>query len=70
METSDQYGPVSENVAVHRDPGPDGYREVTEVPITVKGADTFMPEGYLDGFKTTDSKSIEDGLIVRFYERS
>ena len=43
---------------------------VTEVPITVKGADTFMPEGYLDGFKTTDSKSIEDGLIVRFYERS
>ena len=43
---------------------------VTEVPITVKGADTFMPEGYLDSFKATDSKPIEDGLIVRFYERS
>src|SRR5256885_6491634 len=43
---------------------------VTEVPITVKGADTFMPEGYLGDFKSTHSKPIEDGLIVRFYERS
>ena len=43
---------------------------ITEVPVTVKGADTFMPRGYLDGFEATDSKSIEEGLTVRFYERA
>lgn len=43
---------------------------ITEVPITVKGADTFMPEGYLDGFKATDSKPIGDGLTVEIYERA
>lgn len=41
---------------------------VTEVPLTVSGADAFMPEGYLEGFKEVDSKSIGDGLIVKFYE--
>ncbi|HEY3581244.1 MAG TPA: dihydrofolate reductase [Pyrinomonadaceae bacterium] len=43
---------------------------ITEVPVTVKGADTFMPEGYLDGFEATDSKPIGDGLTVRFYDRA
>jgi dihydrofolate reductase len=43
---------------------------VTEVPVTVKGADTFMPEGYLRNFKETDSKQIGEGLTARFYERS
>ena len=43
---------------------------ITEVPVTVKGADTFMPEDYLHGFEATDSKSIGDGLTVQFYERS
>jgi dihydrofolate reductase len=42
---------------------------ITEVPVKVSGADAFMPEGYLDGFKATDSKSIEEGLTVRVYER-
>ena len=42
---------------------------ITEVPLTVKGADAFMPRGYLDGFKATDSKPIEGGLTVKFYER-
>jgi dihydrofolate reductase len=42
---------------------------ITEVPITVKGADTFMPKGYLDGFKATDLKPIGDGLTVKTYER-
>ena len=41
---------------------------ITEVPLTVSGADTFMPEGYLEGFKEVDSKSLGDDLIVRFYE--
>ena len=43
---------------------------ITEVPLTVKAADAFMPEGYLDGFKATDSKPIGDGLTVRVYERA
>ncbi len=42
---------------------------ITEVPLTVSGADAFMPEGYLDGFKEVDSKSIGDDLVVKFYER-
>jgi dihydrofolate reductase len=42
---------------------------ITEVPLTVSGADAFMPEGYLDAFKEVDSKSLGDDLIVKFYER-
>jgi len=41
---------------------------ITEVPLTVSGADAFMPEGYLEGFKVVDSKSLDEGLMVRFYE--
>ncbi len=43
---------------------------ITEVPLTVAGADAFMPDGYLDGFKATDSRELEEGLVVKFYERS
>jgi dihydrofolate reductase len=43
---------------------------ITEVPLTVKGADAFMPRGYLDGFRATDSKPIGDGLTVKVYERA
>lgn len=42
---------------------------ITEVPLTVKGADAFMPEGYLDGFKERNSEQIGDGLVAHFYER-
>jgi dihydrofolate reductase len=42
---------------------------ITEVPLTVSGADAFMPTGYLDGFKVVDSKSIGDDLVVKFYNR-
>jgi dihydrofolate reductase len=43
---------------------------VTEVPLSVEGADTFMPEDYLQGFKATDSLSLEENLKVTFYERT
>ena len=43
---------------------------ITEVPLTVKGADAFMPNGYREGFKETDSKPIGDGLVVKYYERA
>lgn len=42
---------------------------VTEIPMTVEDADTFMPEGYLEGFKPSDSLVLEENLSVTFYER-
>jgi dihydrofolate reductase len=42
---------------------------VTEVPVQAEGADTFMPQGFLYGFKAVDSTSLDDGLKVVFYER-
>lgn len=41
---------------------------ITEVPLTVSGADAFMPKDYLDGFKEVDSKKLDEGLVVKFYE--
>jgi dihydrofolate reductase len=43
---------------------------VTEVPLTVEGADVFVPENYLDGFQRVGSKQLEEGLIVGFYEKT
>ena len=42
---------------------------VTEVPLTVEGADTLVPANYLDGFHRVGSKELDEGLIVRYYER-
>lgn len=42
---------------------------VTEVPLVVEEADTFMPEDYLRGFKPYDSRHLEENLKVTFYER-
>lgn len=42
---------------------------ITEVPLTVQGADAFMPRGYVEGFKVIDSKSLEDGLVVKVFNR-
>ena len=41
---------------------------VTEVPLTIAGADAFVPENYLEGFRSTDSRELEENLTVRFYE--
>ena len=43
---------------------------VTEVPLTVEGADTFMPANFLEGFRPYDSRELGDGLKVTFYERA
>nr|AIA18269.1 Dihydrofolate reductase [uncultured bacterium] len=43
---------------------------VTEVPMNVEGADAFMPEDYLDGFKRLGTKKLEDDLRVVTYEKS
>lgn len=42
---------------------------VTEIPIKVEAADTFMPKDYLRGFKPYASLELEENLKVTFYER-
>src|ERR1043165_6496506 len=42
---------------------------ITEVPLTVQGADAFMPVGFLEGFELEESKSLDDDLVVKFYNR-
>lgn len=43
---------------------------VTEVPLAIEGAEAVMPEGFLDGFRATQSRQLEDNLKATFYERS
>lgn len=42
---------------------------VTEVPLSVEGADTFMPQNFLDGFEMYELRQLDEGLKVKFYER-
>ncbi|MBD0372756.1 MAG: dihydrofolate reductase [Pyrinomonadaceae bacterium] len=42
---------------------------VTEVPLTVEGADTFMPKDFLQNFTPYDSLKLEENLTVTFYQR-
>jgi dihydrofolate reductase len=43
---------------------------VTEVPLSVEGADTFMPAGFLEGFRAYDTRQLGDDLKATFYARS
>ena len=43
---------------------------VTEVPLTVEGADAFVPENYLEGFTKSESRQLGEGLMVLFYDRA
>ena len=43
---------------------------VTEVPLTVEGADTFMPAAFLKGFRAYDTRTLDEVLKVTFYERA
>ncbi|HET6890944.1 MAG TPA: dihydrofolate reductase [Pyrinomonadaceae bacterium] len=43
---------------------------VTEVPMTVEGADAFVPENYLEGFTRIETKKIGEDLIVSYYVRT
>jgi dihydrofolate reductase len=42
---------------------------VTEIPLAVEDADTFMPENFLEGFESYGSLELEENLKVTFYER-
>ncbi|HEX8351896.1 MAG TPA: dihydrofolate reductase [Pyrinomonadaceae bacterium] len=43
---------------------------VTEVPLAVEGADTFMPPDFLRHFRPHDTRDLGDGLKVTSYERA
>jgi dihydrofolate reductase len=43
---------------------------VTEVPLTVEDADTFMPRDFLAGFELEDQTDLGDGLLVKVFRRS
>jgi dihydrofolate reductase len=43
---------------------------VTEIPLAVEGADTFMPTDFLRNFRPQRSLSLADDLKVTFYERT
>lgn len=42
---------------------------VTEIPLAVEDADTFMPQDYLRGFKPDETQQLEENLKMTFYER-
>ena len=43
---------------------------VTDVPLVVEGADTFMPPDFLEGFHPSDTHDLGDGLKVTAFERA
>ena len=43
---------------------------VTEVPLSIDGADTFMPQNYLRNFTPSRTLTLADELKVTFYERA
>src|SRR5215813_857665 len=43
---------------------------VTEVPLSVEGADIFMPANFLEGFEMYELRQLDEGLRVKFYERT
>ena len=42
---------------------------VTEVPLMVDDADTFMPRDFLSGFEQVEVKKLDDNLVVKIFHR-
>jgi dihydrofolate reductase len=42
---------------------------VTQIPIEIEGADTFMPAGFTEGFTRLESKELTEGLMVETFHR-
>jgi dihydrofolate reductase len=42
---------------------------VTEIPLVIEDADTFMPDDFLTDFALTDSHDLGEGLMAKFLER-
>jgi dihydrofolate reductase len=43
---------------------------VTEIPLIVEDADTFMPTDFLNGFELYELRQLDAGLRTKFYERA
>ena len=43
---------------------------VTEIPLAVPDADTFMPTDFLRGFAPTGQQQLEENLFVKIYART
>src|SRR5262249_46076864 len=43
---------------------------VTEIPLTVEDADTFLPANFLDVFELKETKELSEGLQVKVFERA
>jgi len=43
---------------------------VTEVPLSVQGADTFITPNFLAGFELYEVRQLDEELRAKFYERS
>jgi dihydrofolate reductase len=43
---------------------------VTEIPLAVEQADTFVPADFLDGFELYEVRQLDQDLRVKFYERA
>ncbi len=42
---------------------------VTDIPLTIQGADTVMPPDFLDDFQLSETRDLDDGLKVRILRR-
>jgi dihydrofolate reductase len=42
---------------------------VTEVPLDIEDADTFMPSDFLDGFSLVETYGLENELVVKTFQR-
>ncbi len=42
---------------------------VTEVPLDIEDADTFMPEDFLSGFQLKETKELVDDLRVKIFDK-
>ncbi|MGI8639377.1 MAG: dihydrofolate reductase [Pyrinomonadaceae bacterium] len=43
---------------------------VTEIPLNVENADTFMPRNFLDGFELQETKELEDNLKIKIFHQN
>ena len=43
---------------------------VTEIPLSVENADTFIAPDFLNGFELCEVRQMSDDLRVKFYERA
>src|SRR5205085_635601 len=43
---------------------------VTEIPETIADADVFLPTNFLDSFHLAETRTLEENLQVKIYDRS